>query len=114
MRETLLHNLADYERSEKFQRHYLRETAFVEFQLWSDNYHGTTGVIHPLTKQILSESALLALKHIREGTKRTAARGELLRTEAGGIIDKRVNRLLQHPLLVADDNVRRLYLQKFL
>ncbi len=52
------------ERLEQLERHLLRQTALVQFQLGTNDDHGTTGIVNALTEQVLTEAALLALQHV--------------------------------------------------
>src|SRR5690606_10151888 len=55
---------------------------------------------------VLTEPALLALEHVGERLQRTVARtGD--RTTATTVVKEVVDGLLEHPLLVVDDDLRR-------
>ncbi len=54
---------------------------------------------------------IFTLQHIGQRLKRSVARSGH-RTASSAIVDQRVNRFLQHSLLVADDDVRRAQLQQ--
>ena len=56
----------DHERLEQLESHLLRQTTLVEFQLRTNHDHGTTGVVNTLTEQVLTETTLLTLEHVRE------------------------------------------------
>ena len=58
--------LVDDERFEKFKRHFFRQTALVQFQFRSDNDHAAAGIVHPLSKKVLTETALFPFEHICE------------------------------------------------
>ena len=65
----------------------------------------STGVVNALAEQVLTEAALLALEHVGQGLERAVIRaGD--RTAAAAVVNQRVNRFLQHALLVAHDDVR--------
>src|ERR1700677_3437896 len=62
--------------------------------------------MNELTEQVLTEPTLLTLEQIRQRLQRTVARsGD--RTAAAAVVEQRVDRLLQHPLLVVDDDLGR-------
>jgi hypothetical protein len=64
------------------------------------------GVVDALTEQVLPEPALLALEHVGQRLQRAVARaGD--RPAASAVVEQRVDGLLQHPLLVVDDDLRR-------
>src|SRR6266545_1326464 len=100
----LLLELVVDERLEQLERHDLREAALVELQLRAHHDDGAAGVVHPLPEQVLAEAPLLPLQHVGERLE-----GALVRTGDGlaapAVVEQGVDRLLQHPLLVADDDV---------
>ena len=99
------------ERLEQLQRHLLRDTALVQLQRRAHHDHGTTGVVDALAEQVLPEPALLALEHVGERLERAlVGTGDDPATAA--VIEQSVDRFLQHPLLVADDDVRRAQLDQ--
>ena len=63
------------------------------------------GVVDALAEQVLAEAALLALEHVRQRLQRAVARaGD--RTATAAVVEQRVDGLLQHALLVVDDDLR--------
>ena len=75
--------------------------------------NGAAGVVDALAQQVLAETPLLALDHVGKRLQRTlVGTGDGATTTA--VIEQRVNRFLQHPLLVADDDVRREQFQQAL
>ena len=98
---------------EKNQRHLLRQTTLVQFQIRPDHDHGTTGVIHTFTKQVLTETATLTLEHVAQRFKGTVA-GTCHRAAMSAIVEQRINRLLQHALFVSNYHFRRLESQEIL
>ncbi len=94
------------ERLEQFERHLLRQPALVQLQLRPDHDHRAARIVDALAEQVLPEPALLALEHVGERLQRplVGARDD---ASAPAVVEQRVDRLLQHPLLVADDDVRR-------
>ena len=96
---------ADDERLEELERDFLGKTALVESQIRSDHDHRSSRVIDPLAEQVLTEPALLALDHVGERLERAVARTEN-GPLAAVVVEEGVDRLLKHPLLVADDDLR--------
>ena len=105
--------LVEDERLEEFQRHQLGQPALMQLQLRTDHDDGTSRVVDTLAEQVLPEAAALALDHVGERLQRTlvGARHGLATT---AVVQQRVHRFLQHPLFVADDDVRRLQFQQAL
>jgi hypothetical protein len=71
------------------------------------------GVVDALAEQVLAEPALLALDHVRQRLQRAVV-GALDDPAAATVVEQRVHRLLQHPLLVADDDLRRAKVEQLL
>ncbi len=95
-----------HERLEQFERHQLGQTALVQLELWTDHDDRTARVVDALAQQVLAEPALLALEQIGQRLERTVARPGDGAT-AATVVEQRVHRLLQHPLLVVDDDLGR-------
>ena len=104
---------ADDERLEQHERHLLGQAALVELELGTDDDDGAARVIDALAEQVLAEAALLALEHVAEGLERAVA-GPGHGAAVAAVVEERVDRLLQHPLFVVDDDVGRLQLQQVL
>ena len=102
---------ADDERLEEDERHLLRQAALVELELRADDDDGAAGVVDALAEEVLAEAALLALQHVREGLERAVA-GARDRAAVAAVVEEGVDGLLQHPLLVVDDDVGRLQLHQ--
>ena len=109
--EAELFEATNDERLKEDERHLLRKTALAELELGTDDDHGTAGVIHAFAEQVLTEATLLALEHVRERLQWTIA-GAGDGTTMTAVIEKGVNRLLEHALLVVDDDVGRLELHQ--
>src|SRR5580704_1955266 len=92
------------ERLEKLERHFLGQTALVEFQLRTDDDDGAAGIIHALAEKVLAEAALLALERIAEGLERAVV-GATKNAATATVVEESVNSFLEHALFVADDNV---------
>ena len=58
--DKVLHN----ERLEQLESHFLRQTALIYFQLRSDDYNGTSGIVDTLAEQVLTETSLLTAEHL--------------------------------------------------
>ena len=95
-----------HERLEQLERHQLGQTTLVQLELRADHDDRTAGVVDALTEQVLAEPALLALEQIRQRLQRTVARsGD--RAAAAAVVEQRIHRLLEHALLVVDDDLGR-------
>ena len=80
------------------------QTALVQLELRPDHDDRTARVVDPLAEQVLAEPALLALQHVGqrlEGPVARAGHG----TAAPPVVEQGVNGLLQHALLVVDDDL---------
>ena len=94
------------ERLEQLERHQLGQAALVQLERRADHDDRTARVVDALAEQVLAEPALLALQHVRQRLQRAVARaGD--RTAAAAVVEQRVDGLLQHPLLVVDDDLGR-------
>ena len=95
-----------HERLEQLQGHLLGQPALVQLELRPDHDDAPAGVVDPLAEQVLAEPALLALEHVGQRLQRAVARtGD--RTAAAAVVEQAVHGLLQHPLLVVHDDLRR-------
>jgi hypothetical protein len=99
------------ERLEQLQRHLLRQAALVQAQRRADHDHRTAGVVDALAEQVLAEAALLALDHVGERLQRALV-GAGDGAAAAAVVQQRVDRFLQHALLVAHDDVGRVELEQ--
>jgi len=68
-------------------------------------------VVDALAEQVLAEPALLALEHVRQRLQRTVARARDGPATAA-VVEQCVDGLLQHALLVVDDDLRRAEVQQ--
>ena len=98
---------ADDERLEQAERHLLRDAALRELEVGSDADHGAAGVVDALAEEVLAEASRLALEHLGKGLERAVA-GARHGAPVAAVVEHRVDCLLEHALLVADDDVRRL------
>ena len=101
-----LNELSHHERLEEFERHLLWNTALVQLQLWPDHDDGAAGIVDALAEEVLSEAALLPLQHVAERLQAVVARARD-GTTTSAVINEGVDRLLEHALLVAHDDLRR-------
>ena len=90
----------DDEGFEQAQSHLLGKTALVHLQVRTNHNHGTAGVVHTLTEQVLTEAAALALQHVGKGLQRTVAGTGHVATMAT-VVKQGVHSLLQHAHFVA-------------
>ncbi len=105
--------LVEDERLEELERHQLRQPALMQLQLRTDDDDRAARVIDALAKQVLPEAAALALDHVGERLQRTLV-GAGHRLAATTVVEQRIDRLLQHALLVAHDDLGRLQLEQTL
>ena len=108
-----LHQTLHDEGLEELQRHLLGQTTLVHLQLRTNHNHGTTGVVHALTQQVLTETTLLTLEHVRQRLQGTVA-GAGHRTATTAVVEERVHSFLQHTLLVVHDDLGSAQLQQTL
>src|SRR5262249_43682313 len=106
-RDAALLELAEDERLEQLERHLLRESALVELEIGADHDDRAPGVVDALAEQVLAEAALLALQRVGQRLQGSVV-GSRDDAAASAVVEERVHRLLQHPLLVADDDLGRL------
>src|SRR5690606_17296369 len=100
-----------HERLEQLQRHLLGQAALVQLELRADHDDRAARVVDALTQQVLAEPSLLALEHVGQGLERTVARtGD--GAAAAAVVEQRVNGLLEHALLVVDDDLGRAEVEK--
>ena len=111
--EAALLELVVDERLEQLERHLLRQPALVQLQLGPDDDDRTAGVVDALAEQVLTEAPLLALERVRQRLQRPVVRAAQ-HAAAAAVVEQRVHRFLEHPLLVADDDVGRLQLDQLL
>ena len=98
---------------EEFKCHFLRQTALEDLQIRADDDNRTAGIVHALAEQVLTEASLLAAQHLGQRLERTVGRsGD--RLAASAVVDQGIDRLLQHALLVAHDDLGRMKLHQLL
>ena len=102
----LLLELADDERLEELERHRFRQPALVNFELGADDDDRAARVVDALAEEVLAEPPLLSLEHVAQALERPVALAAD-RARAAAVVEERVDRLLEHALLVAEDDLRR-------
>ena len=112
-RDPALLQLAQDEGLEQLEGHLLRQPALVQLQVGADHDDRPPRIVHALAEQVLAEPPLLALQRVRERLQRPVVRA---RDDAAAapVVEQGVHRLLEHPLFVADDDLRRLQLHQAL
>jgi hypothetical protein len=102
--QAALFQLVVDERLEELEGHLLGQAALVQLQLGADDDDRTARVVDALAEQVLPEAPLLALQHVGQRLQRAlVGPGDGLAATA--VVEQGVHRLLQHPLLVADDDL---------
>ena len=71
----------------------------------TDHDHGTAGIIHTLTEQVLTETTLLTLEHVAQGLQRTV-RSAGDRAATTTVVEQGIDGFLQHALLVVEHDFR--------
>src|ERR1700688_3751326 len=99
------------ERLEQLERHLLRQAALMQPQLGADHDHRASRIVDALAEQVLAEAALLALQHVGQRLQRALV-GAVDDAAAAAVVEQRVDRLLQHALFIADDDVGRAQLHQ--
>ena len=85
----------------------------MQFQRRADHDNRTARVIDALAEQVLTETPLLALDHVGQRFQRALV-GAGNSAAAAAVVEQCVNRLLQHALFVAHDDIRRIQLEQAL
>ena len=101
-----LDQLLDHKWLKQFQSHRLGQTALVQLECRANHDHRAARIVYALTQQVAPEAALLAFQHVTKRFEFAAATAAECLT-ALRVVDQRVDRLLQHALLVAHNHVRR-------
>ena len=96
---------------EQDERHLLGETALVELELGPDDDDRTARVVDALAEEVLTEASSLALEHVAEGLE-GAVGGSGDGTAMAAVVIEGINGLLKHALLVADNDLGGLELEK--
>ena len=92
---------------------FLGRPALVQLEVRAHHDDRPAGVVHPLAQQVLAEPALLALEGVGQGLEGTV--GDAAQQAAAlAVLEQGVDRLLQHPLLVAHDHFGGAQLEELL
>ena len=110
-RDAALLELAEDERLEQLEGHLLGQAALVELEVRADHDDRAAGVVDALAEQVLAEAALLALEGVGQRLQRAVV-GPGDDPAPAPVVEQGVDRLLQHPLLVADDDLGRAQLHQ--
>ncbi len=105
--------LVEDEGLEELERHQLRQAALVQLEGRAHHDDRAARVVDALPKQVLTEAAALALDHVGKRLQRALV-GARHRLAAAAVVEQRIDGFLQHALLVAHDDLRRLELQEAL
>ena len=85
----------------------------MQLEFRTDDNYRTSGVVDALPEQVLTEATLLALEHVAERLERALApTTDRFRTTP--VVEECVNGLLQHALLVAENDLRGAHVDEFL
>src|SRR5699024_10062238 len=106
LRIVVFHQTLHDEWLEQLQSHQLRQTTLMQLELRTNNNDRTARVVNALTQQVLTETTLLTLEQVAQGLQRTAAWTRYWATTTT-VVEERVDRFLQHALLVVHDDLRR-------
>lgn len=85
----------------------------MQLELGADHDDRPAGVIDTLPKQVLTEATALALDHVCKRLQRTLV-GTGHGFAAAAVVEQRIDRLLQHALLVAHDDLGRFQFEQTL
>src|SRR4029079_17049648 len=103
----------DNERLIELQRDLLGKAALMQLEFRPDDNDRTRGVVDALAEQVFAEAALLALDHVGQRLQRTVGRAQH-RAAAAAVVKERIDRLLEHSLLVANDDFGRVEIDELL
>ena len=105
--------LVDDEGLEQLDGHRLGQAALVQLQLGTHDDHRAARVVHPLSEKVLAETSLLPLQHVGQRLQRPLAPAAD-RLGAPAVVEEGVDRLLQHPFLVPEDDLGRPHVDQLL
>ena len=111
--EAFLLELVEDERLEELEGHLLGQAALVELELGADDDDRPARVVDALAEEVLAEPPLLAAQGLAQGLERPAVGAEV-DAAALAVVEEGVDGLLEHPLLVADDELGGLELDELL
>ena len=110
-RQVPVHQPLHHERLKQLQGHHLGQAALMQLQLRAHHYHRPARIVDPLPQQVLPEAASFSLQHIGQRLQRAIA-GTGHRPPPAAVVKQGVHRLLQHSLLVVDDDFGRVQPQQ--
>ena len=108
-----LNEALHYEGLEQLESHLLGQAALIDLQLRAYDDNRTSRVVDTLTEKVLTEASLLTLEHIGERLERAVVRA-CYGSAASAVVDKCVYGLLEHALLVADNDFGSVELEELL
>ncbi len=111
--EAFLLELVEDERLEELQGHLLGQAALVELELGADDDDRAPRVVDALAEEVLAEAPLFAAQGLAQGLEGPAVGAEV-DAAALAVVEEGVDGLLEHPLLVADDELGGLELDELL
>ena len=111
--QTTIIQLAHHEWLEQLERHQLRQTTLVQTQCWAGDDNRAAGIVDTLAEQVLAETALLALQHVRQRLERTVACTRD-RATTTAVVEQGVGCFLQHAAFVVENDFWRRQLQQAL
>ncbi len=85
----------------------------MQLELGADSNYRPRRIINPLAEQVLAEAALLTLDHVGKRLQGPVVRTKH-RTPTPIVIEEGVDGMLQHALLVANNHIRRIQIEKLL
>ena len=97
-------------RLEESEGHFLRKAALVKLKLRTNDDDGTTGVVHALTEQVLTEASVLTLEHVADRLQLTVTIFD--RFAVATVVQESIDGFLEHAHFIMDDDVRRLHLNQ--
>ena len=105
MSGSVLNKLLHNERLEQLDRHLLRKTALIDLKFRSNDDNRASGIVNSFTEKVLTETSGFTFQHIGQRFQSTVTRSGY-RSSSSTVIDQGIYCLLQHTLLVTDDDIR--------
>ena len=108
-----LYEFSDNEWFVELCSHIFRKSALVHLKFRTNHNNRTGRVVHTFTQEVLTETSLLSFKTVGEGFQRPVG---LCLNGIGlsGVVEERVNSLLEHTLLISENYLRSLNLYESL
>ncbi len=98
---------------EQLNGHFLRKTTLINLQFRSIDDNGTSGIIDTFSEEVLTEPSVLSLQHVGQRFQCAVSRA-CNRSSSSSVIDQSIYSLLQHSLLISDDDIRCSQIQESL